>query len=141
MFGWGIVTGSLGEEMETIDEGRIGNLIVKALVKIVLARPAITVSFVWWASITAGSWTARSHWAIRNDWLLNPGFAFVINDALAAGGRGLWRGHDAILLLKYGGETGFGSVGTAQEWNKSWELPNTTRTNAPNKSVHTPQIP
>ena len=46
MFGWGIVTGSLGEEMETIDEGRIGNLIVKALVKIVLARPAITVLFV-----------------------------------------------------------------------------------------------
>ena len=46
MFGWGIVTSSLGEEMENIDEGRIGNLIVKALVKIVLARPAITVSFV-----------------------------------------------------------------------------------------------
>ena len=40
------MTGSLGEEMETIDEGRIGNLIVKALVKIVLACPAITVSFV-----------------------------------------------------------------------------------------------
>ncbi|MDE2632703.1 MAG: hypothetical protein OSA82_06160 [Paracoccaceae bacterium] len=48
-------------------------------------------------------------------WLLNPNFAFVINDALAAGGHGLWRGHNAILSLKYGGETGFGSVGTAQE--------------------------
>ena len=46
MFGWVIVTGSLGEKMETIDEGRIDNLIVKALVKIVLARPVITVSFV-----------------------------------------------------------------------------------------------
>ena len=54
-------------------------------------------------------------------WLLNPNFAFDINDALAAGGHGhgpghgLWRGHNANLSLKYGGETGFGSVGTAQE--------------------------
>ena len=48
-------------------------------------------------------------------WLFNPDFAFVINDALAAGGHGPWRGYDAILSLKYRGETGFGSVGTAQE--------------------------